>query len=396
MNKTGKLPEPFKRGKYYYFTIRQNGKRINKSTGRVRKKDAYEFIENYLQAKNRGRTEKSFGEYAAPFFSWDSCPHVKRLWSNAEDPENKPPISKKYVYDSCNWMKRWILTDRIFPELVLREISRGDIEDLKIRLLERSPSRRTAQAALKTVKVVLAEAYHRQDIAENPGENVSLPKVKGKPRSVLHPSELRILLLNVLTEAEEPLHRTFLSFLILTGGRVTEARMIKWKDIDFTTRELFLQRNVKWHKSRRIILPSLLIDRLQYYKSRALFTEPDDLVFAAPWRDGKQPGSTWVKKHFQKMITASQNISIEAGKIEPGERHFTPHCLRKSMNMLLLSERAPALDVIAYLGWSDEATEHLAEAQKYYTEMQLLDTSRIAEIIDRTLGIETNDNKVAI
>ena len=111
MSKSGRLPEPFKRGKYYYFTVNENGKRVNKSTSCVRKKDAYTVVEDYFHARRRGRTEKTFHEYSEPFFIWEECPHVKRLWNNAEDPENTPPISKKYVYDSLNWMRKWILTD---------------------------------------------------------------------------------------------------------------------------------------------------------------------------------------------------------------------------------------------------------------------------------------------
>jgi len=44
-----------------------------------------------------------------------------------------------------------------------------------------------------------------------------------------------MLIHDILDDKSDPLHRTYLSFLILSGGRVTEAGMVKWKDLNFNT-----------------------------------------------------------------------------------------------------------------------------------------------------------------
>ncbi|MBA7683280.1 hypothetical protein ES703_91642 [subsurface metagenome] len=66
-------PELWWRGKVYYFTITENGKRRNISTGRTGKEKAREYVRDYVDRFLRG-TSLSFKNYTGPFFRWGSAP----------------------------------------------------------------------------------------------------------------------------------------------------------------------------------------------------------------------------------------------------------------------------------------------------------------------------------
>lgn len=382
------LPKPFKRGEYYYFWYRApDGKRQMLSTHSTTVKGAKAVMRKHFEKQARGRTEATFLEYAEPFFVWERCPRVKRLLNDTEETESASPISRKYVHDLRLNLNKWVLTDLIFPYLPIREITPGDVEDLKSRLLDRCPSRKRANVALKTVKVILSEAGHRHDISHNPAATVALPKATPKVRPLLTPPELRLLFHDALDADVEPLERIFFSTLIATGGRVGAVRALRWDVIDLQEGPLEFCRRVKNNKYRKIQLPSILLDRLRQWKLQRpeVYRKPDAHVFAAPWVDGQPPGATWVRKHWDRIVERATSLPEEK-RLNLDGRRITPHALRKSLNHLLLEARVHDVAVIAYLGWSDMSTTHMTPAQKrHYTELRFLKTKEAAKAIDEAL-----------
>ena len=66
----------YKRGNRWHYYSYEGHKRVRKSTGKAKKSDALDVISQLMEAK--GKSDKTFREYAEPFFIWETCPRVKR------------------------------------------------------------------------------------------------------------------------------------------------------------------------------------------------------------------------------------------------------------------------------------------------------------------------------
>lgn len=124
-----RYPEPFLRGKYFHFTYYEpkTGERKNKSTGlqKGEKEQAREYIRDFID--KLAFTDKTFREYAAPFFIWETCPRVARRLNEGKS------MGKIWVSHCRRWLEKYIFKDPVFPHLKMNEIKRSHILDFRER-----------------------------------------------------------------------------------------------------------------------------------------------------------------------------------------------------------------------------------------------------------------------
>jgi len=382
MKKT--YPEPWKRGTTYHFTITEDGKRKNVSTGCAKKEDARGAVRKYVDLRAAG-TAGTFRTYSAPYFIWESCPRVARRLEEGKS------IGRTHVKQSRALLDRWVLTDPVFPVIPLREITRGHVLDLRRRLRERIAGINTVNKTIAAVKTVLSEAAFRGDIPADPGARVGNINYEQRERGVLEAAEVRgILAARPGDMDKNPLADAAMTLMFCTGCRVGELRALRWGALDVDTgrtliREAFKsQREIgttKWDKPRAIVLPQLALERLQTWREKSLCIGPEDFVLTV---DGPAMGITWIKNIFNRVMDAAE-ADKELG-FKRGDRWLTPHAARHTLNTALLAAEVSPLLVQSFLGWSSAESRVLGRIQRQYTHLELLDLGAVANAIDELYG----------
>lgn len=377
------LPEPFKRGQYYYFMTHRNGRRTTKSTGCTSKTEARKYIDQFMSG---GVTPEYFDstlrDYADRFFIWDECLHTQRLLSEGKS------IGKRHVEQMRSMLERFVFTDTISSGR-LRDVTRGAVLDFRSRIysLTKTPANmdghpNTANKAVRALKIVLSEAHYRGDIPVNPGAGVGPIKYDGKTRAALSVVQLReILDLSMSTK-----DRAFVSLLVGTGMRAGEVRALTWGKItdDFRTIEIsaaFKEKRTdgevgpcKWGGNRTVSAPRFLRDALRDWYRETKY--PDSYVLRG--QGGLPIGATWVKKHFDKLMGQWSNRP---------DYTVTPHYLRHSVNTQLLIAGVSPLSVAHCLGW---APALVSRTMADYTHLSVLDTGTVADVLQTALYPEVS------
>lgn len=139
----------------------------------------------------------------------------------------------------------------------------------------------------------------------NPMDLVTIRKRKGEKRR-LPIRNLTVEQFQALLKALEPIPelQTMVIVTLSSGLRISETRGLQWQDIDWLERTIAVQRGVvkqdvddtKTDESSRIMpLTDDVIAVLQRWRTRSEFTQPQDWVFASPWKHGIQPVSySWI------------------------------------------------------------------------------------------------------
>jgi integrase len=135
------------------------------------------------------------------------------------------------------------------------------------------------------------------DISRNP---ISLVKNKGAMRKVRKARSLTAEQFHaLLTELHEPF-ATMALLSVCLGLRISETLAFRWSDVDWLGSRLSVRRgivnqrvdDVKTEESARTFnLTPELLERLKSTKQRAVFSEPENWIFASPIRLGRLPYS---------------------------------------------------------------------------------------------------------
>jgi integrase len=388
-----KYPEPFKRGDRYYFTAREGKKRINVATGKTGKEDARDFIRQYVDTRSTG-TGETFRVYAEPYFIWPTCPRTARLLGEGKQ------IGETYVHKARRWLERFVFTDATFSAMPMRDIRRHHVLELLGRLRERVPLEthgtseglNTINKVLEAVKIVLSEAYYREDIAANPGAGVGKLKEDRRQRDILTPEETAQLIVSKPGDmAKNPLTDMLVVLLATTGMRSAEARALRWENVDLATgrvriieafkdnanRKLGLP---KWDKTREIVLPKTTMDRLRTWRKISQHADDEGRVLATI--DGRALGVTGIKGMIARVMDSAEKA--ELFKLEG--RRITPHGFRHALNTYLLAAGVSPLLVQTYLGWTSSEARILTRVQTQYTRLSLLRLEDVAKAIDKLYG----------
>jgi integrase len=389
-----KYPEPWRRpdSPAYYFMASDHGRRHTVTTGCEKKEDARAFIRQWIDTHSGG-TGQTFRQYQTPYFLWETCPRVARRLDEGKQ------IGKTHVRMSRALLKKWVLTDPIFPALAMREITRGHVLDLRKRLRARISGVNTLNKTITAVKTILSEGAFRGDIPADPGSRVGNISYQVRERGVFTAEEVQGILSGCPGEMKKNLLAdTIITMLFCTGCRVGELRALRWGSVDLGTGrakiiEAFKDSKEigtpKWNKPREIALPRLLRDRLQRWRNTSQFTDAEDFVLANA--DGKAVGIEHVKNIFARVLAAGQKAKI----LTVGDRWVTPHAARHTLNTMLLAAGISPLLAQSFLGWSSSEGRILTRVQAQYTHLQLLRLEDVAAKIDELYGRKTAKSKIS-
>ncbi|MDI6816691.1 MAG: tyrosine-type recombinase/integrase [Actinomycetota bacterium] len=208
-----------------------------------------------------------------------------------------------------------------------------------------------SSSSVKTILIVLKAVFKRAVILSylkhNPAQNIEGPKVVHKEGSILTPAEIRTL----LEVTEEP-WRTLFTVAAMTGMRRGEILALKWSDIDFEKKLIFVRRSVfrgefsdpKSKKSIRVLaMDNRLLSVLLNHKLNAPASQYD-LVFCTP-KGGIVSGGHVTKVQFKKAVK-------DAGIEKP----MRFHDLRHSFASLLISKGEHVKVIQSVLGHADIQT----------------------------------------
>ena len=121
------LKRPKKGGYVWYYRLA--GEKTAHSTGKTRKGEANDYVENEILPLAKGSSRFTLGEYLRPYFVWDTCPHVRRLRTEGKS------ISPSYAKDQRRRIEKYILTDPICG-IPMGDLKRADILDFRERLFD--------------------------------------------------------------------------------------------------------------------------------------------------------------------------------------------------------------------------------------------------------------------
>ena len=298
-----------------------------------------------------------------------------------------------HVAKSRRWLDQVLSLAPEFADKPIARIKRGDLLDLRAWLEgELTGKPNTTNKMVSTVKTVLSEAFFRGDIDADPGSRVGVLEYQQRRRGVMEILEVREILSKRPGEmATSPLVDLAIALLFCTGLRVGEVRALRWDAIDMDTgrcliREAFKNEKEigkpKWDKSRDIVLPLLLLRRLEAWHE--LHPPDDPRQFILSVGGGPPVGVTWLRNCFKRVLAsaeASADIAFVAG-----DRWLTPHSCRHSLNSHLLAAETSPLLCQSFLGWSSVEVQTLTAVQKGYSHLQLLNLQDVADTIDRLYG----------
>lgn len=197
-------------------------------------------------------------------------------------------------------------------------------------------SRRSLQAAVAVLHSVMSDAIRDGMTATNPCEYVELPKQSNKPPEWLPQGEVDKLVkaLNGSTVREIVL------FMLGTGARISEARGLRWQDVDFKTGtvricgqlhsaggKLLYRPATKSNQDRTFGLSDPLKALLQEIKSKQMVDEiadEDGIVFLNPY--GRRFHSKYVWSHLRKAC------------VNAGIKLVSPHKLRHTAATLAIEK----------------------------------------------------------
>ena len=264
---------------------------------------------NYLWYDGPTRRSKRIGtkqQYPTKAAAWKEVDRLEIIQqSKAQDGDTVRSVVTRYELErmpsrhSTARVYRSFLNNHILPKWGNTEIQAVQPRpvELWLRELPLSPKSKTHVRSLMHGLVEFAMWAGLLDISRNP---ISLVKNKGAMRKVRKARSLTAEQFHALLRE---LHEPFATMALLSvclGLRISEALALRWSDIDWLGSRLSVRRgivnqrvdDVKTEESARTFnLTPELLERLKSTKQRAVFSEPEDWIFASPIRLGRLPYS---------------------------------------------------------------------------------------------------------
>lgn len=366
-----KRPVEKKNGKtafvYYYSINPPSGvstlickKEQRKSTGCITRAESEAFVLDRIQKLKTHGLERSsvitFGEYAAPFYDWQRCPHVRRLQSEGKTITKNSVDKQRYV------MIRHILSDEALCETPMAELRKADLLDYRDRLVGEMGRCRTSQKAFDIVKTICTEALFREEIDRDITVGLGKIQYESVEPGIFTEDEIRMLFADCPGHFVDQYDYTIFLMAASTGMRKGELFALKWQDIDFENGDLVIDAawkgselgKPKWEKTRSTVIPGVTLESLARLRGVAFNTADEKFIFSDAV--GTVFGGTWWTKRFKK--------ALESAGIDKKSRNLKPHSFRHTLNTILLAKGESAEKVRASFGWSGR------EVQDGYTHLE--------------------------
>jgi integrase len=347
-----------KRGDQWYVQYRVGDRRFNRRLGPVwnergrpaggyfTKRKAQEALQAILTDARRGELP-----YADPVGDGHTYGDACREWLRYVEHEKGGSPSTARDYANA-------VRSRLIPEFgedtLVASISTKDIETLREKLLaEGKLSRRTVQKLLVLNYGILKRAKRRGWIPVNPAEDAE--RVTVKPTgdfNVLAPAEV----FAVSRAAEDSQDAALFVVAAFTGLRMGELRALRWVDVDFAGRTVFVRQNwvrnrlrkPKSGKVRSVPLIDQAATALEGVSRRDNFTEPSDLVFVSS--TGSYLNAYDLRQRFYGAL---KRAGLGHKRLEDPSLRF--HDLRHTFGTLAV-QVWPLVDVQSYMGHANIQT----------------------------------------
>lgn len=325
-----------KKGKKWYFSfdIYVNGKRkIIEKVGGLTKKEA---IENGLKIQEK-------------FFNSNKLFELKTI----ED------LINDYVQNYINlFLKDSTKKIRMYYfNIVKDEIGKVKLEKMNKKFFQSYILKKTDPSNFKKfLNSMFNYAVEMELITKNPVINIKIPKPKKRQFDLITENDIKIIQKMDIREITKDL----ISFIYLTGTRISEALGLKWSDIDFNNMTISIRRTINKNKrntfdtpktttSERTILFNNITEKIfmnrkkdiEILKKKSEGYYNTDLIFA----NGK--GNTFMISDFNK----------EKYKIKTRlNKNFTFHALRHAHTTLLIENGIDVKTIQERLGHADITT----------------------------------------
>lgn len=334
--------------RYFYFKL--GTWKSYKSTGTSSREEAEQVAREAYVKSLMTSVGPRFRDYADRYFVWESCPHVQRLLAEGKS------ITRNHVMNQRNLLIHHIFPDPI-SQIRLSEMKRADVLDFRTRLVGKMGYTRTVQRTMSALKVILKEAFFREDIERDPAAGVGTTKYEAKDVGVFTKDELRKLFPPQIPGPWSNLlaYGVFLTAAV-TGMRRGEILALQWQQFLFDRSSIVVEQawkdrhelgKPKWNKIRVTPFPDSLITALMLVRGMRGDVYADDLVFCYP--DRSRLGGTWWQKNFRRGLN---RVGIDYEK-----RHLTAHSFRHTLNSLLREQGYDAAKIRASMGWSNQQVQ---------------------------------------
>jgi len=220
---------------------------------------------------------------------------------------NRISYSTKKAYQG--YLNKWIVPR--WGGYLLPNIKAVEVE-LWLKHLDRAAG---TCCKIRNVMSVLFSHARRYDLYDrNPIQWVRQSAKRRTAPDVLTSNEVRQLL-----AALEPRERIMVLLDVATGLRQSELFALKWKDVDFKNRQLWVTRSIvqqvvgscKTEASQKPVpLHDYLISALRSWHRRTPYRTPESWVFASPKKRGRDPywGQQLLRHHIRP---AAQRLGIK-------------------------------------------------------------------------------------
>lgn len=163
-----------------------------------------------------------------------------------------------------------------------------------------------------------------------------------------------------------------LAFMAGTGARVTEARTMRWEDVDEDMRGALLRGTKSKTSLRHVDFPADLADRLRRRQEQ---TGGTGYVFSAPYFTGGTRGDDGqplvAEPHERQWEQSNAAKALSALFVGAGFSWATPHCLRRTAATLAHHGGAPLVAIADQLGHADPSmTARVYLGRDYLGERQ--------------------------
>ena len=347
----------------------------SRSTGETSRRAAETWCVQEITKRRRITRETTLGQYIAPYFVWDACPHIQRLLTVGAS------IGKTHAAATRTRIERYILTHQI-ADMRFADITRGDLIDYQADLLRHGVGKRTINQVFEALKVVFREAVAREDLDRDPAAHLENIRYQRAERGVFSLEELRLLFPATPPGPWRDLQDHTMFLLAWTAGmRKGELLALRWANIDLDAPGVVHVNEArkgldgigkpKWGRRRVEPLCTQALDRLRDLWDDSVYCGAEHLVF--PDSAGRMHGDWWWHKRF---VAALRNLGISDG--ERKTRNLVPHGFRHCLVTHLRDQVDEAVlrDVVGHS--SVAITDD-------YTHFTIQQKRVVADTIDRLL-----------
>ena len=225
----------------------------------------------------------------------------------------------------------------------LQALTPAQVQKTYSALLDRGLSRRTVQLTHVVLHHALKQALNWGQIARNPTDAVSAPRPERKEMQVLSQQQVEQLF---ATSREDRLYALWVT-LTTAGLRIGEALGLRWSDVDFTSRQVAIQRSLQYRppvgfsfvepktsRSRRtVVFPPSTVQALREHRLRQV---AERLQAGPAWTDGELVFCNQIGQPLNASSTVLD--AFRRALARAGLPKIRLHDLRHTAATLLLSQ----------------------------------------------------------